>query len=692
MEENGGDHVSELLWWLFSREELRLDVDGHYPQMVASGTLRGRLSPRVHWIANLTPSAPNTWIGNIWYKDGGASFFPYTEVTITVKRGWFSSQRKATVVFEGGGGTRLARTYWYRSPHFHPVNFEFDAAEDTEAVTSVRTCEHPNHPPSLPCEKLTIQTAYRRAGFNVTTSPGGTVPLGEAGPDARWSDTEMHDAMQTYWSRFAPQAQWAMWVFFASLHQSGTGLGGIMFDDIGPNHRQGTAIFNDSFIAQAPAGDPNPDAWRRRSRFWTACHEMGHAFNLAHSWQKDYPSFGSSWIPLVNDPEARSFMNYPTRVSGGQSAFFSDFEYRFIDPELLFLRHAPGKFVQMGNADWFDHHGFEEAKISPEPTWSLDLRVNRERAVFEFLEPIAAELKLTNVSSGPQIVDDNILQATEEMTVIIKKHKRPARQFHSYARYHLKPSPVALKQGESIYESLFISAGLNGWDMAEPGVYTLQVALHLPEEDVVSKPLQVRVATPRSFDEESLAQDFFSDDVGRILAFDGSEFFAGANDTLREVTARLPDRRVAFHLHLPFGNVLARKYKRIVGRPGDERHPMAVEVVGPKEKDAERSLEKALFEKASVAVETLGHIDYKWYVDQYSQWLADQGRHKDAADKQGKLHETMSARKVNGRGVLESVLGDIENERKDFLQPNTKGKKARPPRQAAAPRSAKEPR
>ena len=75
-----------------------------------------------------------------------------------------------------------------------------------------------------------------------------------AGLDARWSDAEMHDAMLVFWSRFSATAQWAMWVFFAGLNEEdGKSLGGIMFDDIGAQHRQGTAIFNKSFIADPPA-------------------------------------------------------------------------------------------------------------------------------------------------------------------------------------------------------------------------------------------------------------------------------------------------------------------------------------------------------------------------------------------------------------------------------------------------------
>jgi|SRR3712207_5160294 len=47
------------------REQLRLDVDRHYPQMVASGTFIPEISSWDHWIANLSVSGPNSWTGNI---------------------------------------------------------------------------------------------------------------------------------------------------------------------------------------------------------------------------------------------------------------------------------------------------------------------------------------------------------------------------------------------------------------------------------------------------------------------------------------------------------------------------------------------------------------------------------------------------------------------------------------------------
>ena len=86
-------------------------------------------------------------------------------------------------------------------------------------------------------------------------------------------------------------------------------------------------------------------------------------------------------------------------------AYFADFcVYRFSDSELLFMRHAPERFVEMGNAEWFDHHGFEQIDPPPEPKFKLELRANRSKAVFEFMEPVMLELKLTNVSGGPQLI------------------------------------------------------------------------------------------------------------------------------------------------------------------------------------------------------------------------------------------------------------------------------------------------
>lgn len=658
------------------REELRLDVDGRYPQMTASGTLFQGFGLRAHWIASLTGTGPNSWKGNIWFRDGSLGALPHTRVEIQVVRSWFRNQRKATITFRGGGARRRVVTYIWESASFHNVEFEFDSATGTSAVTSIGTCDHPNGPAGIRCENLSIETVYRRAGFRVSKSGGdGNVPIGGAGANAKWSDMEMHDAMQTFWSRFDDRARWSMWVFFAKLHERGSSLGGIMFDDIGPNHRQGTAMFNDSFIKKAPAGDPNPGAWVKRMKFWTACHEMGHAFNLAHSWQKSHPpSWGTPWIPLANEPEARSWMNYPYNVAGGQTAFFADFEFRFSDSELLFMRHAPSRFVQMGNADWFDQHGFEQAALSPEPSFALELRVHRTTDYFEFLEPVSLELKLTNISGEPKVVEESILSSGDKITVVLKKEGKAARRWAPYATYLFEEKKTVLPPGASIYGALNVSAGLNGFDIAEPGRYVAQVALDIGGEDVVSNVLGLRVAPPRGYDEEFVAQDFFTEDVGRTIALNGSMLLTGANDILEEVVGRLGTSRVADHARLALANPLTRDYKSLVLPAGTRDLTSAVKDNGKfqiskaKPSEAREQMIAVLTDDASAAADTFGHIDYKSHVDDLSEFLHHSGDSAAAADCQATLHQTLTK-----RGVISTVLADSEKKMKTYgKKPRTK--------------------
>ncbi|HEV2756767.1 MAG TPA: hypothetical protein VG318_13440 [Actinomycetota bacterium] len=655
----------------FLAEELRLDVDGRYPQLAVSGMVPAGFS-RVSWIAKLVAAGTNHWTGTIFYKEG-SSAFPYTTVDVVAAPSWVPANRAVTVVFSAGSVTRT-RIYKFTSPYFHNVDFEFDNTPGEVATTSVNTCAHPNRPSTLPCETLSIPTVFERAGFGVTTSPGGTVPMAKAGSNLKWSDQEMHDAMQAYWSKFSATSKWAMWVFFASLHETGTSLGGIMFDQIGPNHRQGTAIFNDAFISQPPGGDLAPAAWVQRMIFWTACHEMGHSFNLAHSWQK---AMGGRWLPgLVNEPEARSFMNYPYYVTGGQAAFFASFQYRFSDAELMFLRHAPGKFVQMGNAAWFDNHGFSGANVAPEARLTLELRVNRNRRLFEFMEPVTVELKLTNVTDQPQLLDVNVLKHFDSMVVIVKKDGKSARQVIPFAQYCYMPDKMALLPGESVYQPLLISGGQGGWDLAEPGRYVVQIALRNDDEDIVSNPLPLRVAPPRSYDEELVAQDFFVDDVARTFAFGGSEVLSSARDTLMEVIERTPDRRAALHSSLVLGSVARRDYKVLVEDPEAEAG-IGMRTRAAQPENARELLDKALLRRPHDAAETLGHIRYRRHVERLSDWLADSDEPAAAADAQDVLYETLSSREVQGRKVLGGVLDEVARKRDAFRSEANGGKRAK---------------
>lgn len=68
-----------------------------------------------------------------------------------------------------------------------------------------------------------------------------------------------------------------------------------------------------------------------------------------------------------------------------------------------------------------------------------------------------------------------------------------------------------------------------------------------------------------------------------------------------------------------------------------------------------QELGAALTDQTDEAAETLGRIDYKYYLDQWSDWLAEQGEIKEAKSVQSGLLQTLSARKV-----LDRVLKDLE--------------------------------
>ncbi len=660
------DTMEALLGGAHVREDLALDVDGEYPQMTASGTITRWLAGRINWIAKLRPTGRFSWEGHIWFKEGAALLFPYTTLRITVSRALASHQRRATAVFTGGGAPRRVRAFKYFSASFHDVNFEFDRVEGITATTAIDTDAHPNRPATLPIETLSIDTVFRRAGFRVTRSAGGSVPIIGAGANAKWSDQEMHDAMQVYWSKFANKAQWSLWTFFAAQHDMGASLGGIMFDDIGPQHRQGTSLFYDSFISQAPAGDAEPAAWVKRMQLWTALHEMGHAFNLAHSWQKSLVLSGNGpWIPLADEPSARSFMNYPFAVAGGQTAFFSDFEYRFSDSELLFLRHAPDKFVQMGNAEWFDNHGFEQTNQLPESALRLALRVNRAETRFEFMEPVMLELKLTNVSDQPLLLPDDILSNSERLTIIVKRQGQAAQTRLPYARYCRKAGQAVLRTSHSLYESLFVGAGRGGWRIDQPGVYQVQACLHLDNEDVLSNPLAIRVAPPQSREDELLAQDFFTDEVGRTLAFDGSRYFEQANNILTDVSLRLANRAVAAHAQIAL-QMPSLKETKLLDLSGE--NPRIV-IVPADQETARRVLQDCLGHNAERSAETLGHIDYNYYTHRY----VDSLEADTTAAATESLADTLSRAKtaLERRGVLPEIT-EMLRRRLDKVERKTK--------------------
>jgi len=642
---------------------VRVDVDRFLPQNRISIEWHRRFpNQRAHVIAEVRSDrcrGINTRVveADIVYRDGDPAAIPATKVVFRASRTKSLHYGAYTLELSGGGSAPQTFNLTFQSDKFDDVEFEVDRVSNAGSiVTAYNTGDHPNRPAGLPVETLSLETVYERSGFNVRMSPNTTViPTTDAGSNGTWSDTEMHNAMVTYWSRFANKPQWALWVLYAARHDQGRSLGGVMFDDIGANHRQGTAIFTDSFIKDAPSGDPDPAGWRRRMEFWTAVHEMGHAFNLAHSWQKALSgSFGHPWIPLPNEPEARSYMNYPFRVSGGETVFFSDFRFRFTDEELVFMRHAPRRFVQMGNSDWFFNHGFEAPDaLTQTGDWELRIRPNRDTNMYRFLEPVRMELKLTNTSGSAVEADPDMLQDGRHVSVYIQREGGETRQWTPMITRCHEQHFEKIDAGESLYGSHLISTATGGFTIDEAGFYKLQAAIDLGGEIVVSNVLRLFVGSPAGNEEASLAPDFFTEDVGRVLSFNGVPALSSAEDLLREVIAKCPDNPATSHAKVALSAPQLRDFKVLdldAGREG-----MKLSSVSNKVSKAAAEQTDALLSKPDETADTIGNIRYFAQLRSVAEALEEHGAEDKAVEVMEKSIEVMKH-----RNILASVIDNAE--------------------------------
>lgn len=646
----------------------RVDVDRFYPQHRISIEVSRRF-PRshAHAIAVVTSDqcvGLNHRIveGDIAYRDGDATLIQGTHVVFDARRGRGKAYASYSLTLSGAGVATRTYPLHFDSQYFDPVEFEVDQVANANApTTTMDTAAHPNRPADLPAETISLATVYQRAGFDVSMSPNANViPTADAGANGTWSDGEMHNAMVAYWSRFANAPQWAMWVLFAARHDTGRSLGGVMFDDIGPNHRQGTAIFTDSFIQDAPAGDPNVAAWRQRMVFWTAAHEMGHGFNLAHAWQKagsvaqGFP--GDPWVPLANAPESRSFMNYPFLVTGGQASFFSDFRFRFSDDELVFMRHAPRRFVQMGNSDWFVNHAFEapDSPLTP-PVWSLAIRPNREGNSFSFMEPVAMELKLTNTSSAAVMADPHLLEDGRHITVFVQRQGGKTRQWRAMSTQCHQEHASPLKPGASLYGSHNISASTDGWLIDEPGFYKIQAAIEMGDAIVLSNVQRIYVAPSAKAEENSLAGDYFTEDVGRVLVFGGAPALQTAMATLETVVARCPGNPAALHAAMALSTPKLRQYKFLDSATG--RAGLAVRSAKQDVGAAAKVQIATLTDAPDKTADTLGHIAYFDAHNELAGAMAEAGNEKGS-----KKVLQASVASMKKRGVLGSVVQAAESQ------------------------------
>ena len=283
-----------------------------------------------------------------------------------------------------------------------------DSADAAPLTPSYGTLQHSNHPADISSRTLTIDSVYREAGVQLSYSAGSSTVDDSAPGFATWNVAELHDAMETAFSRYTSAwPNWRLWGLQVGAFDSSS-LGGIMFDAPAANggagerpDRQGFAVArNHSWftnLVSSPSTQAEHEAMRKYLYVWV--HEAGHAWDLLHSWNKGRPS-------------SLSWMNYDWKYDAinGADTFWNRFYMRFDDEELIHMRHGDRKTVIMGGDDWGTGGHLEApptAALEAGPGQPVELQV-RCKPYALLMEPVSVELRLRNTTPVPIPIDPRL--------------------------------------------------------------------------------------------------------------------------------------------------------------------------------------------------------------------------------------------------------------------------------------------
>ncbi|MER5832642.1 hypothetical protein ABT116_17755 [Streptomyces sp. NPDC002130] len=552
--------------------ELRVDVDGPRPLMRISGDFFQTSGATTNYVGSFVVASLTAAVTEGLVKLTGRGRFsfpvlsPHVEVTIAPGTAAAPTPGEATVQFFNGGGSPSA-TYLcaFVSPHFRSVRIEQDSVTGTVPFFSYDTGSLPQ-PPSSPARVLTVPAAYAEAGIEVQIAGApDVIPTGAAGTDARWNDAELHNAMVNHFSLWRNAPRWQVWQMVATSYIE-DGVRGIMFDAGGAFQRQGFAVFHDAIKGEDPAS--------RRAQLRTYVHELGHAFNLLHSWEKNLAEPPQPLGPNGGLGDL-SWMNYvqnfqpPPPAPGGPAAYWAAFPFQFTDNELVHLRHGFYRDVIMGgnpfgvgaaevDVDLFDDPVVDNSGLA------LDLR---SKGTFRFGEPVVVEIKLATTDLRGRSTHGRLHPNDGFVTVAIRT---PSGETRTY-----RPPLIRCADHEhqtvldadrpAIYESAYVGYGKDGFYFQQPGQYQLRAQYHASDGSrVLSHVLRLTVRRPRTEADEDVAELMMSgDEQGTLLYLLGSraESLESGNRAFDQVLSQYPDHPLAVYPRMVKGFGVSRDFK-----------------------------------------------------------------------------------------------------------------------------------
>lgn len=591
--------------------------------------------------------------GNVRFWKG-VHLLTTAEITIT----WGASAPTTAVAKFTAFGSTETYTCTRISDCFRSMNMEIDVCNSVNAepiLPTYNTGWLADRPADTPIRDLTIEQCYRETGVEVTMRADRTI-VEDSAADI-WTPASLHNAMELHYSMIGGTwPRWDMWGFLAGGRFENSGVAGIMFDAGAayggagePPERQGYAVFrNHSWFTNLTAAAPANDAQRtaRRTYLYTYVHEAGHAFNLLHSWNK-------------GRPDSRSWMNYPHNIAG----FYNTFYFRFDDEELIHIRHGDRAAVIMGGDAWATGTHIEDSSlgeissIDGDPPIELTLR---GKPFFDFMEPVMLEVRLRNLLPGVPLSLDSRLEP--QYGVVAFLIQRPDGRFVEHDPIYCAvgdSETVTLngsgaEAGEDRFSKLVqLAYGKHGFSFSEPGEYRVR-AFYRTEDGFVypSNVHRLRIGQPASSEQDRVAQDFFSREVGLALALQDarSPFLKKGMDQIDS----LMDREKGSAVAAAVGMLMAGSHQRaFIGMETAKSKLTAKPTVKANPKRA-LELTAGALSLLTKDKEKSANLPLRQVVEVRAQALTETGQTPQAKKEVASLRTTLQ-----GRGVNESVLKSI---------------------------------
>ncbi|MBS1806708.1 MAG: hypothetical protein JST84_00785 [Acidobacteria bacterium] len=541
-----------------SQLELRVDVDGTRPMKRISGDLYTISGATTTYNGSFRVDAPTITVTTSEVKIEGTGSFSYTtafnKIRVTLPRVTVLQPPAAATVrfFNAAGAAGAVYNCPFVSAFFRTVQLEQDRVTGTTLFTSYNTGALPHIGAA---RNLSVVSAYAEAGIEMQLAGvSNIVPPAGAGPDLKWTDSELHNAMVTNFSLWKNVPQWKTWLFLATSHVNG--YRGIMFDYYDPagNQRQGCAVFHNE------VGGTSAEIQRAMLR--TYVHELGHCFNLLHSWDKGRAG-------------ALSWMNYPWRYAplppqpGGEAAYWAKFDFQFDDGELIHLRHGFRNAVIMGGNNWAVGAGDNDAQDfaeAVEDNSGLKLEISA-RNRFAFAEPVVVELKLSTTDMRGKVVAPYLHPKDGLVRIGIRKPNGNVVTFRPLIDHCVEERTVTLDASSpSIVDSAYVGFGNDGFYFDQAGTYQVRAIYQAMDGSrICSNTISLRVAHPVTATDESVADLFLGEEQGILLSLLGSDsdFLKKGNDAFELVLDKYAKHPLASYAELVKGMDASQEFKRI---------------------------------------------------------------------------------------------------------------------------------